>query len=203
MQLSVLAAENAALRAKLTEREQAAQLEMQDLRKFCIASQERDSEKDSAACKELQQQQQQQMMSHLSDVESLANQAHASTQHISTRLDKVCNIAMNDKHLSTTFLWSHQGCPKVALQSLCCHSQQSSNSFEHVVILCMVNSCNPQTLLLGGLCSSHLHLTLLILWYLCQYEQLLQCTCNCYSTAAQPQPKMCPVDSGVYMSTPH
>lgn len=93
MQLSVLAAENAALRAKLTEREQAAQLEMQDLRKFCIASQARDSERDSAAYRELQQQQQQ-MMSQLSTVESLANQANASTDHISTRLDKVmqcCN----------------------------------------------------------------------------------------------------------------
>lgn len=87
-QLSVLAAENAVLKAKLTEREQAAQLEMQDLRKFCIASQERDSEKDSVACKELQQQQQQ-MMGHLSTVESLANQAIAATQHISTRLEKV------------------------------------------------------------------------------------------------------------------
>lgn len=87
-QLSVLAAENAVLNAKLTEREQTSQLEMQDLRKFCIASQERDSEKDSVAYKELQQQQQQ-MLGHISTVESLANQAIAATQHISTRLEKV------------------------------------------------------------------------------------------------------------------
>ena len=87
-QLSVLAAENAELTAKLTEREQAAQLEMQELRKFCIASQKRDSEKDNVAYQELQQQQQQ-MLGHLSSVESLANQAIAATQHISTRLEKV------------------------------------------------------------------------------------------------------------------
>lgn len=61
---------------------------MQDLRKFCIASQERDSEKDSVAYKELQQQQQQ-MLGLISTVESLANQAIAATQHISVRLEMV------------------------------------------------------------------------------------------------------------------
>ncbi|KAL3134087.1 hypothetical protein ABBQ32_008511 [Trebouxia sp. C0010 RCD-2024] len=86
-QLSLLAAENATLKAKLTEREQAAQLEMKDLRHFCIASQEKDSQRDSVAYKELHQQQQQ-MMSHLSTVESVASQASDSAQRISLRLEK-------------------------------------------------------------------------------------------------------------------
>lgn len=98
-QLSVLAAENAMLKAKLTEREQAAQLEVQDLRKFCIASQDRDSDKDTVAYQELQQQQQQ-ILGQLSTVESLANQAIAATQHISTRLDKV--IPNNVKQQAST-----------------------------------------------------------------------------------------------------
>lgn len=112
MQLSVLAAENAALRVKLSEREQAARLEMQDLRKFCIASQAADPDKDSAAYKELQQQQQQ-MMSHLSTVESLANQANASTQHISTRLDEVTQCC-KPVH-SVSCLKAAQGLPPVLL----------------------------------------------------------------------------------------
>lgn len=70
LQLSLLAAENAALRGKLTEQEQASQVAMQDLRSFCIASQEKYSDKDSMAYKELQQQQQQ-MMSRLSAVSHL------------------------------------------------------------------------------------------------------------------------------------
>lgn len=88
MQLNLLAAENATLKAKLTEREQAAQLEIQDLRKFCIASQEKDSERDREAYKELHEQQQQ-MMSRLSTVESVASQAGDSAQRILLRLDQV------------------------------------------------------------------------------------------------------------------
>ncbi|KAL3143638.1 hypothetical protein ABBQ38_002434 [Trebouxia sp. C0009 RCD-2024] len=86
-QLNLLAAENATLKAKLTEREQAAQLEIQDLRKFCIASQEKDSERDREAYKELHEQQQQ-MMSRLSTVESVASQAGDSAQRILLRLDQ-------------------------------------------------------------------------------------------------------------------
>ena len=127
MQLSLLAAENAALKAKLTEREQAAQLEMQDLRKFCIASQDKDSE--SWAFKELQEQQQQ-MMSHLSTVESLASQVNASTQLISNRLDKVIPRADT---------WHEQQSPVFVLNGyatrlphaycchLCCHSYRQNN----------------------------------------------------------------------------
>lgn len=116
MQLSLLAAENATLKAKLTEREQAAQLEMKDLRHFCIASQEKDSQRDSVAYKELHQQQQQ-MMSHLSTVESVASQASDSAQRISLRLEKVvrlCNEQQVYAHNTCRRAILHQTCPGIA-----------------------------------------------------------------------------------------
>lgn len=94
LQLKTLAAENAALRAKLTEQEQAAQLEMQDLCKYCIASQEKYNDKDSQVYNDIQQQQQD-IVKHISDIEALASQADASTQRISTRLDRVCPCLKN------------------------------------------------------------------------------------------------------------
>ena len=98
LQLKMLAAENAALRVKLVEQEQAAQLELQDLRKFCIASQEKNTAKDSQAYTDLQQQQQE-IINHISTVEAFASQADASMQRISTRLDKVCQCPRG--------LWEH------------------------------------------------------------------------------------------------
>ena len=88
MQLKILAAENALLRAKLAEQEQATQLELQDLRKFCIARQEKDIELDHEAVTVLQQQQQE-MLQRVSLVEAAASQADATAQRTSTRLDKV------------------------------------------------------------------------------------------------------------------
>lgn len=156
MQLNVLAAENAALRAKLTEREQAAQLDMQDLRKFCIASQARDSEKDSPAYKELQQQQQQ-MMSQLSNVESLANQANTSTVHISTRLDKVmqcCNAHQAPVNSQSSSCIKASW--KLLSSHLRCHShkRKRSSGYGYVVVSCIQKHqlCTPQTLLQADLC---------------------------------------------------
>ena len=166
MQLSVLATENAALMTKLTDREQAAQLEMQDLRKFCITSQERDSDKDSVAYKEVQQQQRQ-MMIHLSDVESLVNQANASTQHISTRLDKVIQCC-NDRQAPA------YSCINTCIKAvhICCHLQKRSNSYVHVFMLCMEKDqlCIPQIHPQAGLCCCT-HFTCFC-WCLCQYKQL-------------------------------
>ncbi len=59
LQLRTLAAENASLRTTILEREQKAQVDLQDLRNFCIASQERGNDKDSSIHAALQQQQQQ------------------------------------------------------------------------------------------------------------------------------------------------
>ena len=111
---------------------------MQDLRKFCIASQARDSEKDSPAYKELQQQQQQ-MMSQLSNVESLANQANASTVHISTRLDKVmqcCNAHQAPVNSQSSSCIKASW--KLLSSHLRCHShkRKRSSGYGYVVVSC-------------------------------------------------------------------
>ena len=143
MQLRLLAAENANLKAKLTEREQAAQLEMQDLRKLCIASQEKDNERGSLAYNQLQQQQQQ-MMSHLSAVELLASQANDSAQRISLRLDQVIDCAMS----STSTLCTPKGpfCERF-VPKLSRHRQCSLHyyGFESAIVLNMQQSCVGRT----------------------------------------------------------
>lgn len=88
MQLKTLAAENAALRTTIAEREQKDQHELQDLRNFCIASQEQSSDKDSSIHAELQQHQQE-LAGRMSSYEASAMDFTASTQKISSRLDTV------------------------------------------------------------------------------------------------------------------
>lgn len=88
MQLKTLAAENAALRTTIAEREQKEQHDLQDLRNFCIASQEQGSDRDSSIHAELQQHQQE-LAGRMSTYEASAREFTASTQKISSRLDTV------------------------------------------------------------------------------------------------------------------
>ncbi|DBA75369.1 TPA: hypothetical protein ACH3X1_010636 [Trebouxia sp. C0004] len=85
-QLKTLAAENAALRTTIAEREQKEQHDLQDLRNFCIASQEQSSDKDSSIHADLQQHQQE-LAGRMSTFEASAREFTASTQKISSRLD--------------------------------------------------------------------------------------------------------------------
>ena len=88
MQLKTLAAENAALRLTIAEREQKDQHDLQDLRNFCIASQEQSSNKDSSIHAELQQHQQE-LAGRMSTYEASVMEFTATTQKISSRLDTV------------------------------------------------------------------------------------------------------------------
>ncbi|KAL0045300.1 hypothetical protein WJX82_003127 [Trebouxia sp. C0006] len=85
-QLKTLAAENAALRLTIAEREQKDQHDLQDLRNFCIASQEQSSNKDSSIHAELQQHQQE-LAGRMSTYEASVMEFTATTQKISSRLD--------------------------------------------------------------------------------------------------------------------
>ncbi|DBA81251.1 TPA: hypothetical protein ACH3X2_006877 [Trebouxia sp. C0005] len=85
-QLKTLAAENAALRATIAERDQKDQYDLQDLRNFCIASQQQGSDRDSSIHAELQQHQQE-LAGRMSTYEASAREFTASTQKISSRLD--------------------------------------------------------------------------------------------------------------------
>ena len=89
--MSKLAAENVALRAAMTEQERKAKFELQDLRKFCIASQERGTSKDSSALDKLQQDQQL-LMKCISSIESTAKETIACQSNISKRLDEVHDL---------------------------------------------------------------------------------------------------------------
>ena len=88
VQLKTLASENAALRTTIAEREQKDQHDLQDLRNFCIASQEQSSDTDSSIHAELQQHQQE-LAGRMSIYESSAREFTARTQKISSRLDTV------------------------------------------------------------------------------------------------------------------
>lgn len=90
MQLRTLAAENAALKSANAEREQRSQLDLQDLRNFCLASQEKSMDKDSSIHAELQQHQQD-LAGRMSELETVTQELSASKQHTSNRLDKVCS----------------------------------------------------------------------------------------------------------------
>ena len=89
MQLKTLAAENAALKDANAEREQKTQLDLQDLRNFCLASQEKSTDKDSSIHAELQQHQQD-LADRTLELETLTKDLIASKQQTSIRLDKVC-----------------------------------------------------------------------------------------------------------------
>jgi predicted RNase H-like nuclease (RuvC/YqgF family) len=88
MQLKTLAAENAALRTTIAEREQKEQHDLQDMRNFCIASQEQSIDKDSSIHAELQQHQQE-LAGRMSTYEASAMEFTATTRKISSRLDTV------------------------------------------------------------------------------------------------------------------
>lgn len=88
MQLKTLAAENVVLRTTIAEREQKEQHDLQDLRNFCIASQEKGSDRNSSIHAELQQHQQE-LAGRMSTYEASAREFTASTQKISSRLDTV------------------------------------------------------------------------------------------------------------------
>ena len=87
-QLSKLAAENTTLKAALAEQDRKARSDLQDLRKFCLASLERDTSQDDKELKKLQQEQQL-LITRLDGVEAIAKESSTCTANIFNRLDKV------------------------------------------------------------------------------------------------------------------
>lgn len=110
MQLRTLAAENAALKSANAEREQRSQLDLQDLRNFCLASQEKNMDKDSSIHAELQQHQQD-LAGRMTELETVTQELSASKQHTSNRLDKVCSIFLHSTAHDKEYIpiWRPQG----------------------------------------------------------------------------------------------
>ena len=93
LQLGKLAAENTTLKAALAEQDRKARSDLQDLRKFCLASLERDTSQDDKELKKLQQEQQL-LIKRLDAVEAIAKESATCTANISSRLDKVNVVAV-------------------------------------------------------------------------------------------------------------
>lgn len=89
LQLHSLAVENAALRQSLSQHEHKSQLDIQDLRKLCLANQDKFNYLDHGLLGDLQQQHQGQQ-DRIAALEHEVRDCHASTQQIQNKLLQVC-----------------------------------------------------------------------------------------------------------------